>query len=277
MYLQQRIEAINSSAATLSKKWEIMGLPRGETQLSELNPSELMLEVESGTQVDILLLHTNQVDSSIKINVSNNATLRVTQILLGSASVELEVNHDSDSVSEILALSLKDNSVNFDIKLNGKGAQSQVDTIQMGTLSDDNSLMLNMRHMSPDTSSRSLSKCVASGESQLKFEGLVYVAKDAQRTLSEQNCRSIELSDMSHIVAQPQLEIYADDVKCSHGATMGQINDDAIFYMRQRGLSESQARRVQIEGFIADVVNRCADTELREALKVIVDQKQEEL
>ncbi len=134
-----------------------------------------------------------------------------------------------------------------------------------------------MRHMSPDCVSRSLSKCVAAGEANLFFEGLVYVAHDAQRTAAEQNCRSLELSDTSHITAQPQLEIYADDVKCSHGATMGQVDSDAILYMRQRGLSEAQARRVQVEGFILDVVGRCNTPEVCEALQEVVSEKLQQM
>ena len=76
--------------------------------------------------------------------------------------------------------------------------------------------------------------------------------------LAEQTVRSnILLSETARITTQPQLEIYADDVKCSHGATVGQMDAEAILYMRQRGLSEAQARRLQIEGFVGDVVTRC--------------------
>ena len=77
--------------------------------------------------------------------------------------------------------------------------------------------------------------------------------------------RNILLSETARITTQPQLEIYADDVKCSHGATVGQMDSEAILYMRQRGLSEAQARRVQIEGFVGDVVRRCGIEPLCEA------------
>jgi Fe-S cluster assembly protein SufD len=83
---------------------------------------------------------------------------------------------------------------------------------------------------------------------------MVYVAPDAQRTDAVQTSRNIEIGGEAHIKAQPQLEIYADDVKCSHGATVGQLDSEAILYMRQRGLSLEQAKRLQIEGFISDIV-----------------------
>ena len=76
-------------------------------------------------------------------------------------------------------------------------------------------------------------------------------------TDARQQSRNILLSETARITTQPQLEIYADDVKCSHGATVGQMDAEAILYMRQRGLSEAQARRLQIEGFVGDVVTRC--------------------
>ena len=85
-------------------------------------------------------------------------------------------------------------------------------------------------------------------------------------TASVFSYRNIELGDEARILTKPQLEIYADDVKCSHGATVGQLDGEAILYMRQRGLSDRQARRLQIEGFAADVAGRCAVGELAEPL-----------
>ena len=92
-----------------------------------------------------------------------------------------------------------------------------------------------------------------------EFYGLVYVAQDAQRTVARQTNRNIEIGPDAKIITKPQLEIYADDVKCSHGATVGQMDSDAIMYMRQRGLSEQQARRMQIEGFVNDIVLQAGD------------------
>ena len=96
------------------------------------------------------------------------------------------------------------------------------------------------------------------------------VAPDAQRTDARQTSRNIELGDEARILTKPQLEIYADDVKCSHGATVGQLDGEAILYMRQRGLTDRQARRLQIEGFAADVADRCAIAELAETLREAV-------
>ena len=106
---------------------------------------------------------------------------------------------------------------------------------------------------------------------------MVYVAPDAQRTDARQQSRNILLSETARITTQPQLEIYADDVKCSHGATVGQMDAEAILYMRQRGLSEAQARRLQIEGFVGDVVVRCGIEPLCGAILELASAKMEKL
>ena len=98
-----------------------------------------------------------------------------------------------------------------------------------------------------------------------------------QRADARQQSRNVLLSDRARIMTQPQLEIYADDVKCSHGATVGQMDADAILYMRQRGLSEAEARRLQVEGFVGDIVRRCAIEPLSEALMERVTAKMEEM
>lgn len=114
-----------------------------------------------------------------------------------------------------------------------------------------------VRHEAPDCRSYSLVKGAASGSAVGSFAGMVYVAPDAQHTDAQQQSRNLLLSPQARIFTQPQLEIYADDVKCSHGATVGQLDDDAVYYMRQRGLGEQQARRLQLEGFAFDVVRHC--------------------
>ncbi|MFI3280760.1 MAG: SufD family Fe-S cluster assembly protein [Rikenellaceae bacterium] len=275
--MQQILQAVNSCGFTTIQQAETLVGVACTAQLSAINPSNFSLRIGEGSTVDLVLLHGDEANASILIHLGRGATLNLTQFLAGRASIDVVVNQSEGSQSEIVAASIVQNQATFNIQLCGINAHSHLSTIQMGADKDNNALKINMRHKSPDCTSRSLSKCVASGESNLSFDGLVYVAHDAQRTAAEQNCRCIELSDSAHIAAQPQLEIYADNVKCSHGATMGQVDTDAIFYMRQRGLSESQARRVQMEGFVLDIVERCNITEVCEALKECVTEKLEQM
>ena len=139
------------------------------------------------------------------------------------------------------------------------------------------SVKLRTAHNAADCRSDSYVKGVAGGQAVGEFCGLVYVAPGAQRTDARQQSRNILLSETARITTQPQLEIYADDVKCSHGATVGQMDADAVLYMRQRGLSEAQARRLQIEGFVGDVVTRCGIEPLCGAVMELASAKMEKL
>lgn len=138
-------------------------------------------------------------------------------------------------------------------------------------------LNVSARHLAPDCRSYSLVKGAAAGNSVGSFAGMVYVAQDAQRTDAQQQSRNLLLSDTARIYAQPQLEIYADDVKCTHGATVGQLDDEAIYYMRQRGLSEQQARRLQIEGFAYDVVQHCGCSHMCQYISELTAAKLEKM
>ncbi|MFR9523873.1 MAG: SufD family Fe-S cluster assembly protein [Rikenellaceae bacterium] len=273
--MQHILQAINDLGFAVVSQPESVVSSGSTAQFSAVNPSDFRLRVEDGATLDLVMVHGASDKTSIIISLGRGAKLNLVQLYNGTAPIEMVVNQSEDSAVEAVAVSLGSNSVTYNMQLCDVNAHCEVNTLQMGAQIDNNSLVINMRHKSPDCSSGSLSKCIAAGESNLHFEGLVYVAHDAQRTAAEQNCRCIELSDTAHIVAQPQLEIYADDVKCSHGATMGQTDTEAIFYMRQRGLSEAQARRVQMEGFIADVVGRCSISNMSEILGDIVFQKLE--
>ena len=106
---------------------------------------------------------------------------------------------------------------------------------------------------------------------------MVYVAQDAQRTEAYQQSRNLLMGDRARIVTSPRLEIYTDDVRCSHGATVGQMDDDAVYYMRQRGLSEAEARGLQLTGFVNDVVSRLGEGPLAAAVLAMAEEKIAEL
>ena len=120
-----------------------------------------------------------------------------------------------------------------------------------------------VNHLAPGCTSRQLVKGIAAGEATGAFTGMVRVARDAQKTDATQRNQNLQLTDNARVLASPGLEIYADDVKCSHGATVGRLDEDAVFYMRQRGVAEQEARRMQMHGFAAEIVNHCPSEESR--------------
>ena len=109
-------------------------------------------------------------------------------------------------------------------------------------------------HLVPHCTSRQAHKSIADGASQAVFNGIIYVRKDAQGTDAQQQCRGLLLSTQAKIDAKPQLEIYADDVKCAHGAAIGQLDPEALFYLQSRGLRPALARNLLTYAFASDLL-----------------------
>lgn len=141
------------------------------------------------------------------------------------------------------------------IYLTEQGAECDLEGVYItdGTQHCDNHIR--MYHAVPHCTSNQLFKGVAEDESHAVFTGQIHVAKNAQQTVALQENHNIVLSDKAKIDTRPQLEIYADDVKCNHGATIGRLDPEAIYYMRQRGIGLEVARRLQIEGFIDEIID----------------------
>jgi Fe-S cluster assembly protein SufD len=108
-------------------------------------------------------------------------------------------------------------------------------------------------HATPHTTSREIYKGILGEQSRGVFRGLVHVRPDAQKIDSQQSNMNLLLSDQARIDTRPQLEIHADDVKCSHGSTIGKLDNEALFYLRSRGLSENDARALLTRGFAAEI------------------------
>jgi Fe-S cluster assembly protein SufD len=121
-------------------------------------------------------------------------------------------------------------------------------------------------HALPHNGSHELYKGILGGRARGVFNGKIVVRPDAQKTDAKQTNKALILSDNAQINTKPQLEIFADDVKCTHGATVGQLDKDMLFYLRARGLGLAQARGMLIRGFAGDIVKRVKIEELRERL-----------
>ena len=130
-----------------------------------------------------------------------------------------------------------------------------------------------IEHVAPNCPSHELYKGILDGRSHGVFNGKVYVHPEAQKTDGKQSNNNLLLSAEARIDTKPQLEIFADDVKCTHGATVGRLDETALFYMRSRGISTSQARRLLTYAFAADVLEKIELEPLREALEAQVLQR----
>ena len=147
-------------------------------------------------------------------------------------------------------------SLDLEISLNAPGARADIAGLFLCKGGESVDIRVNMRHNASDCTSDQMFKGIAGGDARVSFDGLVYVARDAQRTKSHQQCHSILLSSEAVCETRPQLEIYADDVECSHGATSGYLDADERFYMQSRGIPEEEARTLQIISFLSAVASR---------------------
>jgi Fe-S cluster assembly protein SufD len=128
-------------------------------------------------------------------------------------------------------------------------------------------------HEQPNCQSNELYRGVLLDKSTGVFNGKVFVRQDAQKTNAFQSNGNIVVSDAATMNSKPELEIYADDVKCSHGSTTGQLDDEAMFYLQARGLSKDSARKLLINAFAEDVLEKLVNPELREIVEETVNLK----
>ncbi len=234
------------------------------------------LEIPAGAERRILVLHGEAATTPLRITLGEGARLQLTEIFCEGGGVEAHISQASGSESEITQVLLGKAQSQVTIELREPHAESRLRGLFLLAAGEESGVQITTRHLAPECRSTTLVKGVASGEgANGRFEGLVYVAPDAQQTDARQTNRNIELTPGAKIRTLPQLEIYADDVKCSHGATVGQLDGEAILYMRQRGLSESQARHLQIEGFAGEVVMEHPCEALIEELRALVEEKLE--
>ena len=154
----------------------------------------------------------------------------------------------------------------IEVDLVGEGAEANLYGACVCGNDEKVKLAVRMNHLKPHCNSRQLFKGIAGGESRLDFYGRILVAQDAQKTEAYQENHNILLSDAAKVDTKPQLEIYADDVKCSHGATIGRLNEEEQFYMRSRGITLEDAKLLQMISFIAPVLDNIQNEELRESL-----------
>lgn len=145
--------------------------------------------------------------------------------------------------------------VDFEIDIERPGANLDIAALYLNNNGDRVDFNITVRHLVGGSKSRQLFKGVVGDRASAKFNGLIYVAPDAQQTEAYQENHTLLMSD-GKVETSPKLEIYADDVKCSHGASVGRLNPDELFYMRSRGIPEEEAERMQIISFISDVLAR---------------------
>ena len=245
------------------------------------HPRNLIL-LEAGAQATILEHHSGLGEAANFANIATEVVLGEGALLrhyklqnedqsayhLANAKVRVGKAASYDAFT--LSIGAKISRNETQVRLEGEGASCHLNGayLMRGKQHCDNTTQID--HLVPGTSCREIFKGVIDDEARAVFQGRIVVHPDAQQTNGHMLSKVLLLSDRAEIDAKPELEIYADDVLCSHGATAGDLDHDALFYLRSRGIPEDQARAMLIEAFLAEAINAIAAEGLCPALMTSV-------
>ena len=186
------------------------------------------------------------------------------------------INQDENSVSETFILSAGSDFLKNEINcnLNGKYSSAFVNGIFSLMNNQQHEIRTIINHLTENTKSYQLIKSVLGKDSKAVYQGKIFVNSIAQKTDGYQLSKAILLDETSEFNAKPELEIYADDVKCSHGSASGSLDENSIFYLMSRGLNYQQSKELLINGFILDVIEKITDNEIKNLVKNIIGLKE---
>lgn len=251
----------------------------------QFNITKNIFIAEQGAEAEIIesYYHSGQEsvtfrNSSTEILVESNAILHHIKLQKAHSNLRMvehtEVEQKADSLYNNYTFTLPGmnfvrNNLNLDIR--GTNVESHMYGLY---LTSENQLVDNhtlVNHKEPNCESNQLYKGILTDRSRAVFNGKVYVHSIAQKTNAFQQNNNILFSDNATIYTKPQLEIYADDVKCSHGTTIGQLDNEALFYLRTRGLSKDDAQSLLVNAFAFDVTEKLVDEEIKTMLNEEID------
>ena len=214
---------------------------------------------------EIVLNENASLDLYVLQNVSNEASIRR----------EFKVRQLADSRLKIVVITFNGGDIRntYHIDLDGEGADTQVYGLYLIDKAQHVENHLKVNHNVSYCTSNEKFKGILDDEATGVFNGHVYVAPNAQKTDAHQNNSNILLTSKAKINSQPFLEIYADDVKCSHGTSTGQLDQEAMFYMRQRGVSKANARILLMYAFAAEVSNHIGNEMLHEHIDDMIKRR----
>ncbi len=252
------------------------------TQNEVTNYPRCLLIGETGSRVTLIedYVASEQIkyvtNSVTEISLAANAQAKHVRIQRESekafhfANCAVSLAHASNYQSVSISLGSQLSRYNLDVRLIDEAAECTIDGLTLianQQLADTHTCI---DHVKPNGTSHQQHKCIVNDAAHAVFNGKIIVRPHAQRTNSSQSSRNLLLSKTAQIDTKPQLEIFADDVKCAHGATVGQLDHEEIFYLRSRGLSEQNARNLLTYAFGAEIINRIPISSLQQQLEQIV-------
>lgn len=213
------------------------------------------IQVEKGAKANIVVMQNEHNNSehkvTFRVDVAAGAYIKITVVTLHGALLEND----------------------FDVALLGQEAVCDLNGLYLVDGKQSVITNITMNHLVPNCLSNQLFKGILDDSSKAMFTGRIVVARDAQKTEAFQTNHNLLVSPNAKAYSRPQLEIYADDVKCTHGATSGIMDQEGLFYMRSRGISEHEAKLLQQLAFVYDVLEKIDNEQLRQRLNDLVESR----
>ena len=256
-----------------------------QTNVDILTNRRLLVVMEENSHASLLLCDHSSTDKK-------SLSIEVTETFIGrGASLDLyeleETTESNTRLGNLFVNQKHDSRFNhcnitltngftrnyIEVALDGEGADTNINGLAIGDKKQHIDNRTLVEHKKGHCTSNELYKYILDEESIGVFAGKMLICTDAQQTVSQQTNRNLCLTSCARMYAQPQLEIYADDVKCSHGSTVGQLDENALFYMQQRGIPADEARHLLMYAFAGEVIDNIKLEALRERLHILVEKR----
>lgn len=224
-----------------------------------------VLTVEANTEKTLVLPEA----TDMTVELGDNARLNL--INLNTEQSKIVINQASHSRFHYFTACVGQDMVNdLQVNLNARGAECDLFGLSVLAEKQRADFVANITHHVGQTRSREFYRSIVNDNAINAFAGKITMVKDAQKSATEQANHNLLLSKFAEAKTKPQLEIYADDVKASHGATVGQLDEDALFYLRSRGIDEKAAIQMLVMAFAEEVIEYCMDDEVKAKVKQLI-------
>ena len=242
---------------------------------------QLNFELEENSSIKIINLsddnsEKNFINNLFNFNLGKNAILKNYKIdKKSNTNIKYDyssITQKENSISETFIFSSGSDYIKNEVSCNLEGQYSSafINGIHLLSKNKHHEIRTNTNHLYENTKSYQLIKSVIDDSSKSVYQGKIYVDSKAQKTDGYQLSKAVLLNEQAEFNAKPELEIYADDVKCSHGSASGSLDEDSIFYLMSRGLDQKTAKELLINGFLLDVVEKITDEEIKKLIKNMI-------
>ncbi len=262
---------------------QLVNLMHGNDDLLAVNHN--LIIVEEGASVKLLVCdHASNEKKYLanrltEIFVGKNASYEHYKIenthnqTMNLATVLVHQDDDSRFLSNTLTLHNGITRNNITVHVDGQNAEAIVGGLAIGDKTQKIDNYVSMNHLKPNSTSLQLFKYILDDQAKGVFTGKIIIKEDAQKIAAYQTCKTICLTNTATINTKPQLEIFADDVKCSHGATVGQLDETALFYLRSRGIPINEAKLLLMYAFVHDVLEHISVDAVKDRIRLLVEKR----